>query len=827
MPTRLFIALVLSCGIGLLSALHATDAHFVQGRLAFSHMYNVAIVGKSSPLQHNSSTHIVHGFSLVLSLTLSEEPFESYLSVNPVQLGASEICLTPLLSPSSQQSVATRCYPLQTSADEPFGYHYHRASENCWSAMDQTVCTGSFLLPACMLLSGNVPQYTTHIMNASVQVGGKRVTTHGYFYLAFFAGDSSDGAERPRAFSDFDASHVQAAVPPPRVSLNRASSLHLQLLDAVYTSWPLQHCGDGLQWAHFTRGTRYCSHRRGDSRNVSVLWINDSGDCEHEPLPIVAVSPGSVFVMDCEMSPTASMQRFEMVKDVSVEHGSHMWSLRLLPWCLNVTPGAPASVFFPSSSFNSVYADDQTPLSFSSSDVSIPDLTRSRGSASISAMVDILNISSNALHVVRLDVGCRGWAVLLSAISLSSASNSSSYDSSWYRLANASVQFMAHLPIGHTEADVNPSWICANVMRELGAPSALQRLLPLQAHLKKFYTVVSWDKLSASHISVTLMSRASSFQVQSDSDSPMQCSQGCIDVCDFCEDDETASDCLHPQLLQYLTAVTKICARLSPPCPGVIRSSSSSWSASSISHKLVLADNPTLLRIVKWAVLQQNALEGRRTFNAVVTSHQTGAGLGNVWHSMISAFLVAIIENALFFVTFEGHPDSRKGRWDGAFSQAVDMKYSTRRLSSLVQQWADAHVQHKVVVGPGPVADNFWACDWGRESHNQSAASDIAKKVFSFEGGSYPVLALANDAHAQILTQLFGSNMDFYLSHFLVSAAPAVRDASDTFVKSMRSKSNFIIGVRCPVSVFDSNTSFVSTDTFGLGPHALGDKPSG
>ena len=132
--------------------------------------------------------------------------------------------------------------------------------------------------------------------------------------------------------------------------------------------------------------------------------------------------------------------------------------------------------------------------------------------------------------------------------------------------------------------------------------------------------------------------RAHSFQVQADSDSPMHCSQGFIDVCDFCEDDKTASDCLHPQLLQYLAAVTKICARLSPPCPGVITTSSSSSSASSFPHKLVLADNPTLLRIVKWAVLQQNALGGRQAFNAVVTSHQTGAGLGNVWHSMLSAF---------------------------------------------------------------------------------------------------------------------------------------------------------------------------------------------
>jgi hypothetical protein len=87
-PTRLFIALVLSCGICLPSAFSTTDAHFVQdASLAFSHMYNVAIVGKSSPLQHNSSVHIVHGFSLVLSLTLSGEPFEFYLSVNPVHMG--------------------------------------------------------------------------------------------------------------------------------------------------------------------------------------------------------------------------------------------------------------------------------------------------------------------------------------------------------------------------------------------------------------------------------------------------------------------------------------------------------------------------------------------------------------------------------------------------------------------------------------------------------------------------------------------------------------------------------------------------------------------
>jgi hypothetical protein len=71
-----------------------------------------------------------------------------------------------------------------------------------------------------------------------------------------------------------------------------------------------------------------------------------------------------------------------------------------------------------------------------------------------------------------------------------------------------------------------------------------------------------------------------------------------------------------------------------------------------------------------------------------------------------------------------------------------------------------------------------------------------AGQLFSFEGGSFPPQAFANHARGRELTALFGNNMDFYLSHFLVSAAPELRVVAEEFLRRMRSKNEFIIGVR-------------------------------
>jgi hypothetical protein len=196
--------------------------------------------------------------------------------------------------------------------------------------------------------------------------------------------------------------------------------------------------------------------------------------------------------------------------------------------------------------------------------------------------------------------------------------------------------------------------------------------------------------------------------------------------------------------------------------------------------------------LFQWDIINRVSLDKINQIEKVIISHQNGAGLGNVWHSMMAAVVMAIVEAAPLFVSFDSHPQTKQGRWLGAFSQAVDMKFNAERLDSLTRHWDDAQV--KVVIGPGADADRFWACEWGRDRALRNYSKGTGR-VFSFHGGSFPLEALGNAVYGNDLRSLFGSNMDFYLGHFLVSAAPEIREAANVFLQRIRSKDEFIIGV--------------------------------
>jgi hypothetical protein len=781
MISRRFILGVILCVCGFVtsSTLQEDSLEVSDVSLAFAYIYNVAIVRKS---ENNSS--LVTGFSLAVSLTLPEVQIAVLLSKNVFLSPVA--CLLPLLPAAAAQSPTNEtgeCYHLHVRPSKG-----RLESQRCWGG-EEAMCTGKVLLAVHMDLTVCAPQYTTFVMNASVQIGQKRYTTHDPFFLAFFS-DEDDDFEFPFTSNSMKFSADSAAM--PRVSLSRGSRPHLQLLDAVRAAWPQESCAFGLRLAQFSRALRYCSIPRGGDRNISVLWLGGYFEQLHPGIgiPIAAPSCGSVYAMDCDTHPFVSRQAREMIQDIDVSNRSHEWVWQQLPWCLSESQ---EFAFHPSPSFHHVYKGDIPSIRLDETSVVAANLIRTRGSASLAAMSVILNVSSRDLLVVRLDAGCSGWGTLFryatnsSRLFLSAPHNGISW------LANASLQFIAVLPVEHHDDLAPSSWHCAPTLRDLEVPSHLQQLLPLQAHLSKFYSVVSWDQLSASHISVTLMSRLQS--PQSDNQTALQCSIGPVDVCDVCGDSEAASDCLTPQLLQYLISVTDVCSRLSPSCPGVVKYPSTS-SSSAPSHKLILADNPVLLKLIKWSLMQLAAVSGApvHDYRTVVTSHQTGAGLGNVWHSMLSAFLYAFEDDAIFFVNFESHPHAPSGRWHGLFSQAVDMRYSTLRLSALTQHWGS--VRSRKIVGPGSDADKFWACAWGQTAAFDADSSESDRKVVIFEGGSFPLLALVNDVHAHHVTQLFSLNFDFYTSHFLISAAPSIRDASELFVKQMRSASDFIIGVR-------------------------------
>jgi hypothetical protein len=784
-PQLLFTLLISCCFAPYSMMIAHTDPHsFFDAHVEFSPAFNVAAVRKSS--LHNATA--VSGFTLILSITLPQRHFAAYMSANAVDIEASVLCLTPLL-PSSVETLGAaaqsgRCYPLQSSDNAILAPPVD--SEFCWGEGEHELCRARFGIPCHMIIPGDVqPQYITYTLNASIAFGSKLVyVREPVFYLAFFDGNAEHDGVAVTSSGDVDI-NVTSSAAPPHVTLDRTSRSHLQFLDAVYTSWPTQPCPRLFsRWAHWTRGLRFCLLQHCDNSAVSVFWIGASSE-QLAPglgLPSVAGSGGSVYAMDCDSAATVPLHTVEAIRDIdgSVLHRSHEWSWRFLPWCLLLSPDL---IFSPSSSFNPVYAANHASFNLSQSTppTHLTHLTRTRGGASIAAMHLILNVSSHGHRIVRLDIGCRGWVVLLHAASPDA-------DNNWWP-ANGSLQLVARLPVGHAVKDDAASWECAPVLQELGVAAEFQRLLPLQAYLKQFYNVVAWDHLSVSSISVTLLAvHPPTAATPVAAALPPKCSLGNVDVCDVCKDSETAEDCLPPQLLHYLTTIGHVCARLSPPCPGIIK-----MAGSSAGYKLVLSDSPTLRRIVHWSLLQRSILQGLPSmhYNTVVTSHQTGAGLGNVWHSTMSALVLALVENAPLLVSFDIHPDSKKGRWEGLFSQAVDMGYGNR-VFVLTQRWSSG--VERVVDGPGPEADDFWACDWGRVSANESNVAGSGK-VLSLRGGSFPLLALANDAHGHELLNLFGHNMDFYLSHFLVSAAPALRDTADAFMKGMRLRSAFIIGV--------------------------------
>ena len=782
MALELLLTLILSCCFAPFSTIFAlTDAHsFFEAYVELSPAFNVAAVRKSS----SNNTTAVSGFTMILTIALPQSDFDTFLSRNVVDIEASALCLMPLLLSSVETSGSSaaqsgRCYPLQSSDDVVLIAN----SEFCWGEGEHAICRARFRLPCHMIFPGDVtPQDITYTLNASVAFGSKTVyVREPFFYLAFFDGTwEHDGFSV--ATSDDVAINVTSsnAVASPHVTLDRTSRSHLQFLDAVYTLWATQPCLVS-RWSHWTRGMRFCLPQRGDSSAVSVFWIG-AGSEQLVPgigLPSVAGSSGSVYAMDCDSATTVPWRTLEAIKDID---GSLLneWSWRFVPWCLVLSSDL---IFSPSSSFNPVYAANHAAFNLSRSTPSIhlTDLTRTRGAASIGAMLLILKISSHGHRIIRLDIGCRGWAVLLDAASPHA-------DSNW-RPTNGTLQFAARLPVGHAVKNDAASWECASVLHELGVVAVFQRLLPLQAHLKQLYNIVAWDHLSVSSISVTLFAiDLHTAPTPVATALPPQCSMGNVDVCDVCADSERAEDCIPPQLLHYLSTIGQVCARLSPPCPGIIK-----MAGSNAGYKLVLSDNPALRRIVHWSLLQWSILQDLSSvhYKTVVTSHQTGAGLGNVWHSTMSALVLAIVEHAPLLVSFNKHPDYKKGRWEGVFSQAVDMGYENR-VFALTQRWSSG--VERVIEGPGSEADDFFACDWGRVSANESNVAGSGK-VFSLRGGSFPLLALANDAHAHELMHIFGHNMDFYLSHFLVSAAPALRDTADAFMKRMRSRSTFIIGI--------------------------------
>lgn len=756
---------------------------FFDAHIEFSTPFNIASEHKSV-LQN---TTLVRGFTLILTMTLPQHNFGAYLPRDAIDFESSVLCLTPLLpSLGGGRDIPTfersgRCYALLPTDD----LFFTAQPEFCWGEGQHAFCRARYPLPCHVLIPDNIlPRYITFTLNASVAVGFEMLyVREPVFYLAFFDNSVENDGMATGNFHDFDMTDVfWNAIAPPYVSLDTSSRSHLQFLDAIYTSWVAQPCPHlAMRWAHWTHGLRVCLPQQGDSSAVSVFWMGASRE-QLVPgigLPATAGSGGSVYAMDCDSATTVPSNIVEAIKafDGSLPRG-HEWSWRFLPWCLFISSDL---IFSPLSSFNPVYAADHASFNLSRTTplVLLKKFTRIRGVTSIGAMNLILNVSSSGHRIFRLDVGCRGWVVLLDAALPHSNSN--------WRPENGTLQFVARLPVGHTVKGDGASWECASVLHEQGVPAAFQRLLSLQAHLRQFYDVVAWDHLSVSHISVTLVAvnLRSTFN---ETAMPLKCSLGSVDVCDFCKESERAEDCLTPQLVNYLTALSQVCARLSPPCPGIIKMTNRDSG-----YKLVLSDNHTLRRIISWSMLQLSILQGSPSalYNTIVLSHQTGAGLGNVWHSTMSALVLAILENAPLMVSFDVHPDSQKGRWDGVFSQAVDMA-SDGRVYNLTRRWSSGI--ERVVIGPGPEYDDFWACDWGRSSANDSKPVGSGK-IFNLQGGTFPLLAFANDAHAHELMELFGHNMDFYLSHFLVSAAPALRGAADDFMLRMRLRSAFIIGI--------------------------------
>lgn len=510
------------------------------------------------------------------------------------------------------------------------------------------------------------------------------------------------------------------------------------------------------------------------------------------------------------------------------------WSF--YPWCLPLSTSDPSllrSSFFPTPTLNSDYLHLESEISLrevlETVDAALL-LQRMRGVLSLTTAAAFLNGShstSNSSTNVVLDCGCCGWTSLISMAEERVLQSSKRELTSPFEPQTV----IARLPLfssSSVQETTESRWLCQNVSnfdsheqhhRELWTKEkSLGRVLSL---IRKAFKIVSWDRLSAEELRVTLIPRADMrineldesetvakipLATNLDASQALPCALGVIDVCNLagCRSSDNAEDCVAPKLLEYFKTVMKICILRRTSAELFDQQQSSYYEPADTGtagrpicsglHKLgetfvmKVADDAALVAIASYAA-KHNAFnvhdQKSKSRGAFVADIRNG-GIGNVFQILLGAALIAITDDRQLLIT---QSSQMRNRYGGHFTSVVDAFADGDSVGKIFGELLGSEWHISNVLESLDSQKDYLRCVWGFNETLQLGA------ITRWVNGRPPFTLLMNERFGHSIKNIFGVDSDFYLSHFLVSPVAEIRQRASDSMSIIRSKFKVVIGV--------------------------------
>ncbi len=397
---------------------------------------------------------------------------------------------------------------------------------------------------------------------------------------------------------------AQSAVSDNNENEKRSSVFWIDLLHSFLSSRGCPPSSLSLRRA--PSGQRICSSKNGSTvfSPNDVAFITTTSRA-HWHTAMDGAYGGHVHVFSC-------LSRFTTTGAMDTMSGSHV---HLHPWCLSSPPPSPSQsfqspLFRPLQSFHDVYKSVTAPLPASCETGQL--VQRLRGSVSVQAAAAMLCRSNqteiSSLNLLHIDAGMEGWCILSDVVSAvnsgrgpvvdqiaavlpmpcaSSSPPASSFGKRCFSGAcNITAWQLNHIKHPLQWLDRARAWT-----HEGGeGHSVLLAASILQAVLSS-YVIIVVDELHEDLMKITLMRKQSwespSFHTSSSTSRvpvslleesvalPLPpCAHGPVCVCGFpnCSTSTSASSCLPPPLLRFVTSITRICAlpRMRGKCKGLV-----------------------------------------------------------------------------------------------------------------------------------------------------------------------------------------------------------------------------------------------------------------
>ncbi len=599
-------------------------------------------------------------------------------------------------------------------------------------------------------------------------------------------------------------------------------------------------------------GQRVCacanSSSSSNSSKTSRWWIfKNSGDV-FTGLGVSSIAAAAaasndnrtavdITVFDC----TAAVSQRSW-RGLAGERGIERASWLFLPWCLPPSSSHQAllrSSFFPAPTLNHDYAhlDAEVPAHQAPGfENNLLILQRVRGVLSLGTAEVLLNddwnMNATTSSTIVLDCGCCSWVTLLTIadelLQQQSEATASSPSQSKSHVEPCERAVIARLPLlqsSHSRpSHTGTQWACddvVNITATDGSPAPSGgKLRPALMRIRDAFRIVSWDRLSAEQLHVTLMPRGGSgggrelnagrasnsvdearFVADVPADPHPACAAGDVDVCGVkgCRDQDSARDCLSPKVLDYVKTIAKMCiirqrseriildrlpeharnaaAQARRICSGLKQDGNASV--------MKVADDRALLAIIAYAA-QHVAFffdDPNRGSNSVIQARLVHGGLGNLFQPLFAASLMAVMDGRTLLVTLS---PAYQQRFEGHFTAAIDV-FARSDVEGMTEEMRSGwHVRRPKHIW---FDLDYIRCSWGApEVSNGSTITQIVS-------GHFPVALMSNHRFHRDILETFGVDADFYLSHFTIVPTADIRHRVADTMAMIRAKYSIVIGV--------------------------------